>query len=66
MIVLWKNGFYQLEMPYLLFESWKRTEPNREVEILELTASNYKELKKVEVREVEDWSIVRNLQALGR
>lgn len=42
MIVLCRNELYQLELPFLLFQSWKRTDPYREVELLQLTDSTYK------------------------
>lgn len=64
MIVLHKNELYQLEMPYLLFESFKNSHENHEVELLQLTNSTYKKQIKAPISEVEDWSIARNLQAL--
>lgn len=67
MIVLWKNGLYELDgMPFLLFKSLQHSEPWREVEIIELTQSTYKQQKKVPVGELNDWSEARNLQALER
>ena len=66
MIVLYKNEMFQLDMPYRLFESWKENSPQQEVEILQLTSSSYRRQEKVEVRFLEDWSVARNLQALGR
>jgi hypothetical protein len=66
MVVLWKNELYQLEMPYRLFESWKLNSPQRVVEILQLTDSTYRQLKKAKVGDLQDWSVERNLQALGR
>jgi hypothetical protein len=66
MIVLWNNGLYELEgMPFVLFKSLQRSEPSRDVEIIELTQSTYKQQKKVPIKELEDWSEARNLQALG-
>lgn len=66
MLVLWKNNLYQLEMPFLLFESWKEHHKERTVEILQLTDSSYKKQEIVKIEELEDWSVARNLQALGR
>jgi len=57
---------YQVEMPYRLFESLKRKSSNHQVEILELTQSTYKKQEKVNLCELEDWSIARNIEALRR
>lgn len=62
MVVLYKNEMYELAMPYLLFESWKRTSPTREVKLLQLTTSTYKKEVVTSINEVEDYSIARNLQ----
>jgi len=64
MIVLFKNKLWLLDMPYRLFESLK--ESDTQVKITELTASMYKEEKKVPIKDLMDWSIARNLSALGR
>lgn len=64
MIVLHKNGLYQLSMPFLLFESLKRTNPDNEVELEELTQSTYKKQVTAPLRDIEDYSIARNLEAL--
>ena len=64
MIVFYKNEMYQLEMPYLLFESLKRTSPDSNVDLEELTQSTYKKQVVAPLKEVEDYSIARNLQAL--
>jgi hypothetical protein len=66
MVVLWKNKLWKLEMPYMLFQSLQKTSPQTIVKIEELTPSMYKEEKKVPINELEDWSVVRNLCALGR
>jgi len=66
MIVLWKNKLWKLEMPYMLFQSLQKDKSPREVKIEELTPSMYKEEKKVPICELEDWSVARNLCALGR
>lgn len=64
MIVLCKNDLYTLEMPFLLFESLKRTSPTAEVEIIQYTQSTYKKQIKVSLSELEDYSVARNLNAL--
>lgn len=67
MVVLWKNKMWTLEnMPWRLFQNLQRTEPNVGVEIIQLTQSSYKEKKKAPIGELQDWSVARNLQALGR
>jgi len=65
MIVLHKNDLWELNMPYLLFESLKRSSKNYEVELLQLNDSTYKKQIKVSIDEVEDYSVARNLQALA-
>jgi hypothetical protein len=53
-------------MPYRLFQSLKEAGSHLKVKILELTESSYKEEKEVPINDLEDWSVVRNLAALGR
>jgi len=65
MTVLYNNELFQLDMPYMLFQSWKLNSPQREVEILQLTSSTYRRQEKVAINFLEDWSVERNLQALG-
>ena len=65
MIVIYKNGLYHCDMDWLLFYNLNRVTPFLEVEIYRINDSSYKELKKVPIREVEDYSVVRNLVALG-
>jgi spore coat polysaccharide biosynthesis protein SpsF (cytidylyltransferase family) len=65
MIVTYKNDLWSLEMPYLLFESLKKSSQNHQVELLQLNNSTYKKQVTVSVDEVEDYSIARNLQALA-
>lgn len=66
MIVVYKNGYYDLDMPFMLFQSTKENHPFTEVEIIERTGSTYKRQIQVEIRELEDQSIARNKSALGR
>ena len=67
MIVLYENELWVLEnMPFRLFQNLQHTEPNLEVQIIELTQSTYKWETWVMICELEDWTIARNLQALGR
>lgn len=65
MIVLHNNQLFTLDMPFILFDSSKRTNPTLEVELFTLSSSTYQEKKIVPVKDVEDWSIARNLQALA-
>jgi len=65
MKVLCKNKLWDLEMPYLLFESLKRDSKSHEVELTESCQSCYKECITVSICEVEDYSIARNIQALS-
>lgn len=64
MIVLHKNKFWELDMPFLLFESVKALKPNTSVTITEITQSSYKYQRKIKIIELEDYSVARNLQAL--
>jgi hypothetical protein len=65
MIVLYQNQRWELDMPYLLFESLKANGSSREVEITELTNSTYKRVTLVPINKLEDYSVVRNLNALN-
>jgi hypothetical protein len=65
MIVLYQNQRWELDMPYLLFESLKANGSSREVEITELTNSTYKRVTLVPINKLEDYSVVRNLYALN-
>lgn len=64
MIVLHKNHLYDLDMPFLLYQSFKKSSPDVEVKLIQRTTSTYKKQLSVALREVEDYSIARNLQAL--
>ena len=65
MIVLHKNEMYSLEMPFQLFQGMKDSDPDYEVELLQLTQSSYKRKTKAKLQEVEDYSVARNRQALS-
>lgn len=65
MIVIYDNENYNLDLPFLLFENLKKHHPNTEVKIEQITKSNYKKVKTVEIRYLEDRSIARNKSALG-
>lgn len=54
-----------LDIPFQLFESLKQSSPSYEVELIPLTQSTYKELKRAKIVDVEDYSIARNLNALS-
>jgi len=66
MIVLWNNKLWNLDMSYDLFKNLQQESPLAEVKIEELTPSMYKQEKRVPISELNDWSVVRNLSALGR
>ena len=66
MIALYKNQLFELEMPWRLFQSLKKSSPDSEVKLLKLTDSSYKEQVSAPLGEVDDWTIVRNMSALGR
>lgn len=66
MTVIYKNQLYGLDMTYFLFQSVKRTNPDYEVELLSLVDSTYEEHSRVRIGDTEDWSVVRNLNCLGR
>lgn len=66
MLVCHKNELWDLNIPLILFESFKRDNQSRPVEILEHNSSSYKKKQRVDVRDVEDYSYVRNMVALGK
>jgi hypothetical protein len=66
MLVYYGNEIYELEMTYLLFSHLREKHPNDEVEISILTTSTYKTSIKAKIGELNDYSIVRNNNALGR
>lgn len=64
MLVLYDNQMWNLDMPYLLFESFKRSLSNKLVTLEEATQSSYKRQVTVPITKVEDYSIARNENAL--
>jgi hypothetical protein len=66
MKVIYQNQTWELDMPYILFESLKANRSKREVEITEVTQSTYKRVKLVPISKLEDYSVERNLRALRR
>lgn len=65
MIVIYKNDLCTLNMDFALFECLQRDCPQCDVEIYPLTASTYKKLIICDICDLEDYSIARNLNALG-
>lgn len=66
MIVHYANKLWELDMPYELFESLKRGRKPYSVLITEKTNSSYKKQTTVYVTELEDYSIMRNTNALKK
>jgi hypothetical protein len=64
MIVIYDCQLYELNMPWMLFQSYKEKHPDFVVELVELTESCYKKILHIEIKYVEDHSIERNLLAL--
>jgi hypothetical protein len=64
MIVTHFGQKFEADLSHGLLENLKRTSPNFKVTITELSNSTYVGLKTVPISELEDWSIVRNLNAL--
>jgi hypothetical protein len=64
MIVYWQNRLWKLDMSFDEFENKQQQFPNKIVEIKSLTP--YEEKKEVPICELDDYSIVRNLNALRK
>lgn len=64
LLVLYQNDLYDLDMPYLLFESFKSNRSLDEVELIQHNNSTYKRKVTAPLSEVEDYSKARNQQAL--
>jgi hypothetical protein len=64
MQVVYKNKTWELNMPFMLFQSLKEQKSGMTVNIEEVTQSSYKEITSVPLRELEDYSIARNMDAL--
>lgn len=66
MTVIYKNQLYGLDFDYQLFQNLKSTNPFMTVKISSLNDSTYSKEEEVELHDLEDWSVVRNINALGR
>lgn len=66
MVVLYKNELYELNMRFYTFDYLKRSNPSLEVEVEKITQSTYKQIKKVPLSELKDYSVERNLAALAK
>jgi len=64
MIVVYNNDRWRLDMPFMLFKSLKDSGSQRSVEITQISQSTYKKVEYVPIRDLEDYSIARNLNAL--
>lgn len=64
MIVSYDHQLYELDMPFMLFESYKKLKPEFLVNATELTQSSYKKILTVQIQYLEDYSIERNTLAL--
>jgi len=52
-------------MRYCVFDHLRQGCPEMEVELVEMTNSTYKEVINVPIKELKDYSVERNLNALG-
>jgi hypothetical protein len=66
MTVIYKNQLYGLDLCAFLFQNLKKTSPDFEVNLTPLSDSTYISSTKAKIEELEDWSIVRNLNALNQ
>lgn len=66
MTVIYHNKLFNLDYDYQLFQNLKKTNPDLKVKVSSLSDSTYTYEEEIPLKEVEDWSVVRNLQALGR
>jgi len=64
MKVLYDNQLWELDMPFLLFQSIKMTSSNKLVTLDEVTQSSYKKQVLAPISMVEDYSVARNMNAL--
>lgn len=64
MQVIYKHKVWELNMPFLLFQSLKERKSGMTVNLEEVTQSSYKEITSVAIKELEDYSIARNIDAL--
>jgi len=65
MTVVYNNEKYEANLTHSLLENLKKVIPDMQVVITEDQCSTYKRTFKVSVSELEDWSVVRNKQALA-
>ena len=65
MIVIFDYQLYELDLPFLIFESYKKKKPDFVVELVEITQSCYKKILHAYIKDIEDYSLYRNLQALN-
>lgn len=66
MTVIYQNQLYGLDMCDFLFQNLKKTSPDVEVDLTLLSDSTYTYKTRVRIGDLEDWSIVRNLNALNK
>ena len=66
MIVYWQNRLWELDMSFDEFKNKQQQFPNKIVKIKLITPSMYETKKEVPVCELNDYSVVRNLNALGK
>lgn len=66
MVVTYEGRKWELDMCYQLFESLKKQNPRMKVEVLETCGSSYKRMVVVPIGELKDYSVERNLHALGK
>lgn len=66
MTVLYKNQLFKLDYDYDLFQNLKRTNPNLRVKVSPVSDSTYTYDEEIELKDLEDWSVARNLSALGQ
>lgn len=65
MTVLYNGDKYEADMSHLLLENLKKVSPSMQIQITELSTSTYRRQIRVPIGELEDWSVVRNRQALA-
>ena len=66
MTVIYQNKLFSLDYDYQLFKNLKKTNPDMKVKVSSLSDSTYTYEEEISLRDIEDWSIQRNLQALRR
>lgn len=66
MVVIWKNGLWNLDEDYDVLVNLQKNNPSLTMKITELNDSTYKKEVDAPISELKDYSVERNLQALGR